>query len=112
MRGFGVGERTLTAFQSPAPHSGPSPQWDPGGRAEHATCPSRVAAERLGLVVALLAFLAPHPSVANCNVIPGTTNTFRAAMGELDGPFAMPGARREHPARVRLIRKASIFSVQ
>ncbi len=52
------------------------------------------AAECLGLslaLLALLALIAPRPSSANCNVIPGTTNTFRAAMGELDRPFAMPG---------------------
>jgi len=45
------------------------------------------------LLLALLLLLAasPRPADANCNVIPGTTNTFRAALGEADRPFAMPG---------------------
>jgi hypothetical protein len=56
-----------------------------------------IASERLGLVVALRT---RHTGSANCNVIAGTTNTFRAAMGGLNRSFAVFGASREDPARV------------
>jgi len=61
-----------------------------------------VAAEPLGLVVALLALLAPQQSAANCNVIPGATSEFRGAVGTVSRPFAIPGDEGEEIAiRVR-----------
>jgi hypothetical protein len=59
------------------------------------------------LVVALLALLAPGESVANCNVIPGTVNSFRAALGAGDRPFAMPGDFVELTVRPEVCDKAS-----
>jgi len=42
-------------------------------------------------VVALVLALAPCPARAGCNIIPGTTQTFRGAQGSIDRPFAGPG---------------------
>lgn len=43
------------------------------------------------LAVAILALGAPSPVLAECDVIPGTTNQFRAALGSVDRPYAAPG---------------------
>jgi hypothetical protein len=49
---------------------------------------------------ALLALLAVRPAYGGCNIIPGTTQTFRGALGIVDRPFAAPGdfvTLRLHP---------------
>ncbi|MCX5737034.1 MAG: hypothetical protein NTZ61_00770, partial [Proteobacteria bacterium] len=44
----------------------------------------------IGAVVLALG-VGPQSAEANCNVIPGTVNSFRGAIGAVDRPFAMPG---------------------
>jgi len=41
--------------------------------------------------ILLMVFANRQPAAASCNVIPGATRTFRAAVGYVDRPFAGPG---------------------
>ena len=45
----------------------------------------------LAFLVASIVLVSPHLAWGACNIIPGTTATFRGALGSADRPFAGPG---------------------